>query len=89
MRPRGRAKASAPKWEVEGNKVSKNTALFSEARVKNPLYVPLYPDPPTREERRKDERQRRERDERDGKKKRDKRDKRNERERDSETVRQQ
>ena len=47
--------------KVEGSEVGKNTALFLEAGVKSPLYVALCPDPPAREERRKDERQRGER----------------------------
>ena len=67
MRPRGGRKLALQNGKVEGSEVGKNTALFLEAGVKSPLYVALCPDPPAREERRKDERQRgeRERGERD------------------------
>ena len=58
MRPRGTRKLALQNGKMEGNEVGKNTALFLEAGVKSPLYVALCPDPPTREERRKDERER-------------------------------
>ena len=61
LRPRGGRKLALQNGKVEGSEVGKNTALFLEAGVKSPLYVALCPDPPAREERRKDERQRGER----------------------------